>query len=255
MKYGYCHLTNIACKIEPSDKSELVTQMVFGEPYQILEETVKWTLIKTYFDDYECWIDNKLIRELTEKEYELLTKSKYTVCDKPYISVKSQDSEESFFLTYGCIMPNFTDQSFIIGNNKYQIEGEIQSRTKQDLIQLLQEFPSTPYLWGGKTMFGIDCSGLVQIMFRTVGIWLPRDAYQQANEGVDVDFVQVAEAGDLAFFSNAEGRINHVGICTGDGFIIHASGTVRKDKLDQEGIYNQESKRYTHQLRIIKRVA
>ncbi len=255
MKFGYCHLPCIACRLEPSDKSEMVTQLVFGEPYEILEETVKWTLVKTYFDHYECWIDNKLVRDLSERDYDFLTKSQYSICDKPFLPVTNTETEEKFFISYGSILPNFGNQSFIIGNQKFEIDGEVGFHTKQELPALLKQLPAIPYLWGGKTLFGFDCSGLVQIMYRTCGIWLPRDAYQQADEGEDVDFVQVAEAGDLAFFSNAEGRINHVGICTGDGYIIHASGTVRKDKLDQEGIYNLETKRYTHQLRIIKRVA
>jgi gamma-D-glutamyl-L-lysine dipeptidyl-peptidase len=114
-------------------------------------------------------------------------------------------------------------------------------------------FLDTPYLWGGKTACGIDCSGFSQQVFKQFGIKLPRDSYQQAEAGEVVGFLMEAQCGDLAFFDNEEGRITHVGIMLGNDEIIHSSGKVRIDKIDSQGIINSETGARTHKLRIIKR--
>ena len=115
-------------------------------------------------------------------------------------------------------------------------------------------FLNSPYLWGGRTPFGIDCSGFVQIAARLSGISLPRDTQEQAEEGEIINLISEAKPGDLAFFDNIDGRIIHVGIILENGQIIHASGKVRIDTIDHQGIFNEESKKYSHQLRVIKRI-
>jgi cell wall-associated NlpC family hydrolase len=124
----------------------------------------------------------------------------------------------------------------------------------RNIISTAYSYLGCPYLWGGRSPFGIDCSGLTQMVFKMVNKLLPRDAWQQAlHEGEFIDLIAEAQAGDVAFFDNEEGNIIHVGILTGEGTIIHASGEVRIDSIDHQGIYNQQAKKYTHKLRIIKR--
>jgi cell wall-associated NlpC family hydrolase len=126
--------------------------------------------------------------------------------------------------------------------------------SKVDLEEVARGLLNAPYLWGGKTFYGIDCSGLVQVVYKTAGIFLPRNASQQMETGQVVSFVEEAKSGDLAFFDNEAGEIVHVGICLGQGRILHASGAVRIDALDHQGIYNAETRKYSHHLRVIKRV-
>ena len=132
---------------------------------------------------------------------------------------------------------NWTDVLFSIG----------QDRTAK-------EFLNAPYLWGGKSFFGVDCSGFTQLVYKVNNVKLPRDAYQQAEVGEALSFVEESQPGDLAFFENAEGRIIHVGIMLDDQKIIHASGKVRIDTLDSTGIFNQEMNKHTHKLRFVKSI-
>jgi hypothetical protein len=138
-----------------------------------------------------------------------------------------------------------------IGDQRYDIIGEIGET--DSIANVARSFLNVPYLWGGRTHFGIDCSGFTQIVYKLKGINLKRDASIQAQEGTAVDSVLTAKLGDLAFFNNDEGRITHVGIILGAGKIIHASGKVKIDSIDTQGIYSEELKRYTHRLKVIRR--
>jgi cell wall-associated NlpC family hydrolase len=122
------------------------------------------------------------------------------------------------------------------------------------LIDQALKYFNAPYLWGGRSPLGIDCSGFVQVIYKMVGYALPRDASQQVHCGTSLSFVEETKPGDLAFFDDEEGRIVHVGIIWEKHKIIHASGKVRIDNVDQFGIYNLETKRYTHQMRVMKRI-
>ncbi|MGB6037944.1 MAG: C40 family peptidase [Cryomorphaceae bacterium] len=227
---------------EPSDKSEMITQLLFGEVYEVLEEQKKWVLIRNEADRYECWIDRKQHKSISEK-------------------VKFNQTVRSAFAPLSCgdqmwFLPAGSKVNlgkFSIGKQKFSFDGSA-DRAEKDPVRYAKHLAGAPYLWGGKSILGIDCSGLVQVVYSCCGIQLPRDAYQQAEIGETVDFVETAEAGDLAYFDNEEGRITHVGIMLDGGHIIHASGSVRIDRIDHEGIYNSDTETYSHRLRIVKRV-
>ena len=125
---------------------------------------------------------------------------------------------------------------------------------KDDLVKTAFLYLNAPYLWGGKTPFGIDCSGFTQMVYKLNGYKLLRDVSQQATQGEALSFIEESQPGDLAFFDNSEGEIVHVGIIMKDNYIIHAYGKVRIDRLDQSGIYNTEARKHTHKLRVIKKI-
>ena len=233
--YGICSLSLAQGRAEARDASELVTQLLHGQCYEVLEEEEKWLRIKLADDGYECWLDRKQHSPTDEANFKAST-SKSRVTDA-YVSYDLEG--ERFSILGGSLTSEALDPQPL-----------------QNVEALAKQYLNAPYLWGGKSILGIDCSGFTQVIYSMMGKLLPRDAWQQAEQGETVSFVEEAATGDLAFFDNAEGRITHVGIVLQrDGLpqIIHASGKVRIDRLDHEGIYNTDTESYSHKLRIIKR--
>jgi len=204
----------------------------------------------TSFDGYEGWI-SKLQYVLIQSEDVLQLISGKAITTKAVVTPALKQTDNStLLLPFGSTLPFYNGADSHIGNTVYKVEntGNLNSFT-----QIAYSFLNTPYLWGGRTHFGIDCSGYAQAVLRTQGFTLKRDAHLQASQGGVVDFLQSAKLGDLAFFDNAEGRITHVGIMLDNQTIIHASGRVKIDKIDDQGIFAADQKKYTHKLRIIKR--
>lgn len=252
MSYGICTLSVIPCRAEPNDRAEIVTQLLFGEHYTVLEEQEKWIKIRIQYDAYEAWICRKQFTEITGQEFDELTLNEFDLVGDTLTKLH-HDNKGTFYLPLGATLPYYHRNKVRIRNEQYRFEGNIAQKDIQNIESFAMQYHNAPYLWGGKSPAGIDCSGFSQMVYKLCGYQLPRDAYQQAEEGDTINFVANAQVGDLAFFDNAEGRITHVGIILNDNKIIHASGQVRIDLLDHQGIYNEETKSYTHQLRIIKR--
>lgn len=261
--YGVANLSVIPMRAEPSERAEMVSQLLFGDAYKVEEENDNWLRISTCDCNYEGWISRKNHNPLHEKDVEdYLNAPKYIVRDYLFF-IKTFESNISFPVFIGSSFPYPKDGILIMGNSIFLVdipkEEEFKpvagySETQLKLMRFAARYLQSPYLWGGRTPAGIDCSGFTQIVYKNIGINLPRDASQQVICGTTVDFVQEARTGDLAFFQNEEGNIVHVGIVCDPGRIIHASGRVRIDTLDSTGIYSAEYKTYTHNLRIIKRL-
>lgn len=253
-----CPLSQVPVRSEPSDRSEMVTQILFGETFSILEERGNWLLIRLHFDNYEGWIDHKQSINVTGEFIEKIKNSpNHIVADKTADCYCKSDSTH-VLLGKGSTLPLLTHNTFHLGNKEYTTinKGKIipkkYNATKIALTAM--DYLNTPYLWGGRSIMGIDCSGLVQVVYHSCGLDLPRDSSQQSQVGEAIDFVDEALPGDLAFFDNLSGEIIHVGIIIGPGKILHASGQVKIDKIDHNGIFSLEQGIYTHSLRIIKRL-
>ncbi len=249
--YALCNLAIVPLRFEPSDRSELVTQVLFGETFTIIEQKEKWSKISLTADLYEGWIDNKQFTIITEDQFKKIQENAKFYCADLIDYLTGNNTLMPISLGSDLSFLTFADinlQELIFDGNL--ITG-IQPKT--NLLQTAYLYLNAPYLWGGKTPCRIDCSGFTQMVYRLNGYNIPRDASQQAKIGEALSFIEESEVGDLAFFDNEEGRINHVGIMLDSETIIHASARVRIDRMDQEGIFNQELNRYTHRLRIVKR--
>ncbi len=252
MSFGICALSVIPCRAEGNDRAEIVTQLLFGEQYKVLEVQEKWVHIETILDQYQAWICIKQHSPISDTEFEKISQSSHPR-SADLISFVSHN-EENINITLGALLTNLKDGTLNWGKGQFSFNGAISENTTDQVEKYAMMYLNTPYLWGGRSPFGIDCSGFTQVVFQLCGIQLPRDAYQQAEIGETIGFVQNTRLGDLAYFDNAEGRITHVGLLLDNQKIIHASGKVRIDKLDHNGIFNEETGKYTHQLRIIKRI-
>ena len=255
MDYGICDLSIVPLRDEPTDKAELVSQILFGEHFKVLEIRKKWSKIRLAFDTYEGWIDNKQFEFISNEEY-LLIEREPKVLAGNLVDFVSNDRQELTTIPIGSNLPNFENKKFHIGPEYFTYDGDVLRgiRSKNNLIHTAFLFLNSPYLWGGKTPFGIDCSGFSQMVYKLNGYNLLRDASQQATQGEVLSFIEESEPGDLAFFDNDEGLITHVGIIMKDNYVIHAHGKVRIDRLDHSGIYNVDTKRHSHKLRVIKKI-
>lgn len=257
LDHAMCHLSVIPVRRFPDDTAEMVTQLLYGETCQVTQRKNKsWIKVKLDYDQYEGWIDPKqlyFISESDHSKYQSTSAHSLEYCQ----SIISDEVSQPIVL--GSSLPYFDGMNYKLPSGKYVYSGQVLESnglniSPELITKIAMKYLNAPYLWGGRSPFGIDCSGFTQLVFKMLGKYLPRDAYQQATHGEIIDFIEVAQPGDLAFFHNTEGKIIHVGIILTDKRIIHASGHVRIDYIDHYGIYNGERKRYSHQLRVIKRI-
>lgn len=256
--YGICNLSTVPGRAEPSDKSEMVTQLLFGDHFQVIQRERKWAYIRTGYEGYECWIDQKQFLPVSQETYNELEQEPLSIATDLVQILTHKETNSVIPVLMGSSLPHFDGEVCNLEGNEYMYEGTFikpGNKTKKDtIVENAFTYLNAPYLWGGRSPFGIDCSGFTQMAYKLSGFKLPRDAYQQAELGNTLSFVEEAEPGDLAFFDNEQGRITHVGIVLKDNQIIHASGKVRADKLDHYGIYNSEIQGYTHNLRLLRRI-
>lgn len=254
--HGICRLSVVPIRAKAADSAEMISQLLFGEHYRILEYSgdSKWCKIQNAFDGYEGWMDVKQHTEITGAYFEQVENSEYKIATDLFSQVLYK--KQFVYVVLGSVLPLLSNPLFQT-EEQLAFNGESKSlyqKWNADLLAAVaKKYLNAPYLWGGRSPFGIDCSGFTQVVFRVAGYKLPRDSKDQVLQGREVNWEE-SEPGDLAFFTNEQGEINHVGLLLKDREIIHASGRVRIDKPDKEGIFNPESKTYTHHLFKIKRI-
>lgn len=238
MSYGLCNLSVIPVRKEPSHTSEMVSQLLFNELYEVLDEKPGWYSIKSAEDQYEGWIQGIQHHEINRQEFEDIQRWERYVVDRPMLYYKGR------YLSIGTVLNEPVEGTMMMSGRF----------SPAMMVEFGQKLLGVPYLWGGRSIFGIDCSGFVQLCARAAGKLLPRDASEQVKIGDFVYFLPEIQPGDLAFFGNEDGKIVHVGMMLDNERILHASGQVRIDYLDQTGIFNKERNEHTHRLQVIKRI-
>jgi len=252
MEYFVCENVFVPLRSGPTHRSEMLSQVLFGEKYHVIDQSARWLKIETLFDNYQGWIDmDHLQHSETSDKREGKVLQKSLLCFK--------EDKSKIVLEPGCEIYNhdFSRKTFTAGNHKYTASEEFNEsylKNTETLTDIALRFINSPYIWGGRIPSGIDCSGLTQLVYKMHGIQIPRNSWQQAAIGETISFINEAKPGDLAFFDNEKGNITHVGMIFSEGLIIHASGRVRIDSIDHQGIYKSEIGGYSHHLRLIKRI-
>ncbi len=257
---GICFQAYIPMRKEPDEKSEMINQVLYGETFIILESYKKtnFTYIHLEHDSYEGWIDSKTIYILSASDREVLFSVPRYISHEIKTVLKSGNN--SFNLIIGCGSTVYLKGLKVLDltGNDYNFKGDVNESNPEDprtsLVKYGLRLLSVPYLWGGRSSFGIDCSGLCQNLYKQVGMNIPRDAVQQSKIGKPISFLDEVQAGDLAFFDNENGEIIHVGMIIDKNRIIHSSGMVKIEVIDHQGIFCSQQNRYSHKLRVIKNI-
>lgn len=247
MQYGICPLSIVPVRAATEEASEMVTQLLFGEHFKVLESRKHWSKIRVSFDKCEGWILNRQLDFITKEEYTAIHNGlKYYAAD--LISYVEQENSMLTPILLGSSINRTEDQKKFEGNLMNAQQG------KDNLIKTALLYLNAPELWGGKTPFGIDAPGFSQMVYKINGHYLLRSAEEQSSQGTPLSFVEESEPGDLAFFDNSNGTIDHVGIIMENNYIVHVNGVVRIDRVDHTGIFNNDLRNYTHKLRVIKKI-
>ena len=255
---GICRLAVVPVRGEASDSSEQVTQLLFGEHYEVtaVSENKKWYRIRIHHDGYEGWLDHRQHTTISEAYFDQINISNYKLSLELVTAILYKKRPLNILL--GSVLPISTSELFKV-EEQLAFNGEAkalgQRMDYEYLKRIALKYLNAPYQWGGRSPFGIDCSGFTQMVFRFTGYSLLRDASQQATQGKAVEggFAE-ALPGDIALFVNPENKVNHVGIIMEDNQIIHASGRVRIDRIDEKGILVESTGRYSHNLAFIRRI-
>jgi hypothetical protein len=248
-QFAVCCVAISPLRAEASDRAEMVSQCLFGEPLECVALENQWVKVRTFFDNYEGWMDVKHMHSLRDKAFNrwldgLTTEHQLVrMLETPLGPMR---------IVRGSFVPSEIQPNFKIGDHEYTwLDEEVSGL--DNAITYAKSYLNTPYLWGGKSPFGIDCSGLMQVVHRLVEVNLPRDAYQQQEVGLDVKWGE-QQAGDLVFFQNDSGKVHHVGLLIEKNKLIHASGFVRIDTFIEAGILRETDNVLSHRFHSIKRL-
>ena len=261
MYKGIALYSVIPVRAEAREGAEQNTQILFGETFDILETIPRWSRVRLDSDGQEGWVDAKMVASMTEDEYAAYSKAyqQAAMVAMPMTYAVSENNGQTIPLTAGTRLTNYANGRFEVLGVGFRIDPSMVSTqamelNQQHLQQAVRFFLNVPYLWGGKNALGMDCSGFTQVVMSLFGKHLLRNASEQVTQGQPVASLEQAQTGDLAFFDHEDGKISHVGIILSPDTIIHCSGRVKVEKLDEKGIYSAEQGTYTHHLATIRRV-
>lgn len=258
MEFGICLLSAVAVRERPEHKFEMVSQLLFGELFEILEQRNGWYHVRIIHDNYQGWVSTDQADKLDFDEYQALRNQPMILTGDLLAFLQDKTHQTSFPVSAGCSVYFPENGQISLVGKVFHYPGQLLEVSEPQPEMVTDHallFLNTPYLWGGRSVFGMDCSGFVQLAYKMAGIKIPRDAAIQATQGDTVHLIHEAKPGDLLFFDNQEGEINHVGMLLQEGYIIHSHGKVRIDMIDHNGIFNRERNKYTHKLRLIKRIS
>lgn len=255
--FGVCRLSVVSVRNDPAHQAEQVTQLLFGDHYTVMGQTAdqKWMRIRIDFDGYEGWIDARQHLSISPEYFHHLNHAEFKITTDLTSTLLYNKSPQMVLM--GSMIPISSSELFKM-EEQFAFNGEAKNvgqRREFDFMRTIgSKYLNSPYQWGGKSPFGIDCSGFTQMVFKICGYRLPRDASQQANHGKSVASLAASKPGDLAFFHDGNGKVVHTGILLTEKKIIHASGKVRVDHLNEEGITHAETARISHRLSSITRI-
>ena len=270
VEYVVACCTVIPVRQEPSEGSEQLTQLLFGEVCEVLDRLPRWTKIRSTLDGQEGWVDFKMLSEVKGENGKVKGEGVVAI---PTAVATDMETGEELMLTLGTRLPNYAHGTFEVLNKKYLIAPTCVSQPisnsplgrpiggtpsdNHNVCAIAQTLLNAPYLWGGKNAMGMDCSGFTQVVYAATGVNLLRNAREQITQGEVVASLADAQPGDLAFFDHADRdpkatNISHVGLLLSPTEIIHCSGCVHIDTIDEQGIHLPDGE-LTHHLVQIKR--
>jgi gamma-D-glutamyl-L-lysine dipeptidyl-peptidase len=257
MEFGICILSIAQVRGNPDERSELVTQLLFGETFKVVQKKGSWIEIEADHDNYQGWVWEGQVKEVDPGYYSLLNSSPRWISKDLVQILENKTRNTSMLVSAGSTFYNCSDHNdFELLGEHYHFHGTLHEPLSYERDQLAQNallFLNAPYLWGGRSALGIDCSGFSQVVFKMSGLAIARDAAQQAMQGELINLIHESQSGDLVFFDNDEQVIIHVGILLDQDYVIHCHNQVRIDRIDHQGIFNQDTRKYSHKLRLIRR--
>jgi gamma-D-glutamyl-L-lysine dipeptidyl-peptidase len=256
LDYGVSRLALVAVRTAPHSDAKQITELLFGDHYEVFKKAESdWVYIKIHFDGSEGWIETEQHHSISQEYFDQINHANFKITTDLTCNILFKKSPITILL--GSIVPISNSELFKM-EEQFAFNGEAKSlgqkREAEFLITTAMKYLNAPHFPGGKSPFGIDAAGLVQMVFKIAGYTLPHAVSNQLTEGKTVKSLHEAMPGDLAFFSRKEGDVSHVGIVLSDEKIIHAFGRVRVDHLMEEGIMRADSRIYTHYLKEIRRI-
>ena len=248
MRYGICPLGVVSVRVDKQHESQQSSQLLYGEIFKVLDRQRHWSNIRMAHDGHEGWIENLQYHEISKEDYQLLSTQPAELAHDlvSYVSVKNH-------ALMPIVMGSRVDSCTFLGHTFEELS-KTPKKGLKGVVDSALHYLNAPYLHGGRTPFGIDAAGFVQMAYRINGFDLKRGVEAQSLQGQPLSFIEESEPGDLAFFDDREGIIDHVGIILPDNHLIHVHGKVRIDRIDHTGIFNSDTNRYTHSLRVIKKI-